>query len=129
MFCDFLKPDTTKPEVTLLSRFHRFFHGLLDSPSPEVQTMVRLSARDLRTNTGRNLAYIEQETGLNPWVFGTNRIKDELRQTHATKIPDNEKWRLIYLEKLMCTKLMAYYDGNGDLEAEISCLIDSLVCS
>ena len=62
--------NVTSPKVTLLSRCHKFFHRLLDSDSSEVQIVARLAARDLRSNLGRNLQYMREETGLDPWVYG-----------------------------------------------------------
>ena len=61
-----LAPHTVSPKISLMYRFHKFFHSLLISPSSEVQFLARLAARDLRTNTGSNLAYLRDETGLDP---------------------------------------------------------------
>ena len=41
----------------------------LASPSHEVVVVVRLVARDLRSNTGGNLAILRAaQTGLDPWM-------------------------------------------------------------
>ena len=127
MFLDFLAPHVMPPKVGLLSRFHKFFHGLLDSPSFEVQVLARLSARDIRTNIGKNLCYIEEETGLNPWVYGSNRIRDELRKRHEYVIDDRDCWRFPLLDKLLSQKQFAYYTGDSQLEEETTNLIYSLV--
>ena len=56
--------------LKLNTRQLTFFRSLLESPSPEMQTLCQLSARDLRTTLGLNLAHIQAETGLTPWEFG-----------------------------------------------------------
>ena len=124
-----LAPSLTPPKVGLLSRFHKFFHGLLNSPSPEVEILARLSARDLRTNIGRNLSYIYNETGLNPWEFGTSRIRSELKRKYRV-VPDTcDLWRLPYLDKLLSQRLEAFYCGDTEGEKQIDKLIHSLVAS
>ena len=129
IFIESLAPNVVPPNIGLLTRFHKFFFSLLESPSNEVQMMVRLSARDLRTNLGRNLEYIREETGLDPWLYGTARIKTELLNFHKLHIPDNEAWKLGYLEKLMNTRSFAYYCGNFQEEEDTNSLIHSLVTS
>ena len=74
---DLFATDVTSPKVALLSRCHKFFHRLLNSESCEVQTVARLASRDFRSNLGLNLKYMRKETGLNPWSYVTERIKEE----------------------------------------------------
>ena len=62
-FITYLAQNLLPPKIAMLTRFHKFFHSLLDSQSPEVQTIVRLSSRDIRTNVGKNLRLNEEETG------------------------------------------------------------------
>ena len=59
-FLKFLMPDTVPPNVALFAKFHKFFHALLDSPSPEVQLVCRLYARDLRTKLGEKCQIFER---------------------------------------------------------------------
>ena len=94
-----------------MTRFHKFFHSLLDSPSPEVRVLVRLSARDLRTNIGKNLRSIHDETGLDPWLFGGQRLKEELLHYNMKPVPEKDKWRIRLLEKYMGIRSQAYYIG------------------
>ena len=117
----------TPPKVSLLSRFHSFFHSLLEHPSPEIQTLFRLSARDLRTNVGKNLRLIEDETDLNPWLFGSKRIKRELLLANAAQMPETESWRLPLLGKLLDQRTFAYYAGETDMEENLNAQIKSLV--
>ena len=87
-------------------------------PPLKIQTVVRLSAQDLRTNTGKNLLYIARETGLYPWLYGTNRIKSELKIRHKYCVPEVKRWRFSYLEKLIWLKLHAFYESNETLEEQ-----------
>ena len=60
----------------LLARYVNFFKNLLKSISKEVQVLANIVARDIRSVTGKNLAYIEQETGLDPWRATSVQVKD-----------------------------------------------------
>ena len=121
-----LAPYILPPQVYLMSRFLKFFHSLLESPSPEVQVLSRLSARDLRTNVGSNLAFIKSETGLDPWMFGGRRVRDELLLTNRVCAPERDLWRLSYLRNLVEERLVLYYEGSDELHT-IDELIESLV--
>ena len=96
-----LAPGVVHPRVYLMTRFLTFFHSLLESPSPEVQVMARLSARDKRTNVGSNLDHIRCETGLDPWLYGGERIRDCLVSSNQNYIPESDVWRVEYARKLL----------------------------
>ena len=128
-FLKFLMPDTVPPNVALLTKFHKFFHGLLDSPSPEIQLVCRLSARDLRTNLGKNVKYLKEESGLDPWVFGAGRIKSELLKRHLVETQECDSWRLPYLGRLLSERFISYYNGDEQQENYLNTLIYSLVTS
>ena len=81
----------------------------------------------MRSNVGRNLSYIQRETGLNPWLFGTARVKAELKARYKSVIPNGDVWRLGCLEKLLTEKVHAYYDADREAENDINLLIQSLV--
>ena len=81
----------------------------------------------MRTNIGKNLSHIKHETGLNPWLFGTARIKSELTLNHTQVIPESETWRVIYLEKLLIPRTHAHYNGDIEIEDEMNKLISALV--
>ena len=65
----------TSARVDILARFAGFFQSLRKSPSYEVAVMAGLAGRDIRTTTGKNLKLVEELTGLDPWVFGSGRVK------------------------------------------------------
>ena len=97
-------PGVISPRVTLLSRFLNFFRGLLDSPSPEVQVLARLGARDIRSYLGANLQHVREEMGLEPWCYGGQRITDELREQNCAKILEIDGWRIHHLHKLLAER-------------------------
>ena len=117
------------PKVGLLLRFHRFFHSLLASPSFEVTVVARLVARDVRSTTGSNLTSLKLETGLNPWLYGGQRLRETLKVSHRATIPEGDEGRVLYLKSLLSERMKAFYDGNGELEAHYDELIHSLVAN
>ena len=108
-------------------KWHKFYHSLLNSPSNEVSVIARLASRDIRTTIGANLQYLRQETQLDPSLYGSNRIKEELLQYHRPTIVMQDWWRVDYLEKLLTARMQAYYDGNTDQYDQLNTLIHSLV--
>ena len=114
------------PSVSLMTLFHKFFLSLPESGSPEVQVLSRISARDMRTNLGANLYALKEETGLDPWIFGGQRLKHELLKFNFKAVPECDQWRLGYLDRLLTQRTYAYLNGMEDV-AEIEDLISSLV--
>jgi hypothetical protein len=60
----------------ILSQYVNFFRS--QSSSREVRLIAALAAQDKSSNTGSNLAKIEKETGLNPWIATPNQVKHVL---------------------------------------------------
>ena len=71
------------------------------SPSFEVMVFGRLAARDLRSTTGSNLASLRMETGLDPWLYGGQRLRDSLMARHTAMFPVGEEWRIKYIQSLL----------------------------
>ena len=105
-----LAPDITPPRVSLMTRFLKFFHGLLDADSREIQVLCRLAARDIRTSLGSNLKSAREETGLDPWVYGGQRMKQALLEYNHVHIPEGDEWRVPFLSKLLQQRLIQHYD-------------------
>ena len=99
----------------------------MDSPSHEVSVVASLAARDVRSNLGANLALIRRETGLDPWVVGPCQLKQALESAELADIPETDRWRIPYLNKLLSQKLEAHYNGDLHEEKNLRSLIDSLV--
>ena len=88
--------------------------------------MANLTGRDVRTTTGSNLKLLEELTGLNPWIYGSARIKDELIKEETSEIPVQDEWRVCYLASLLQKKQHHYYMGEEEATKELTALIDSL---
>ena len=116
----------TPPIVSLMTCFRKFFRSLIDNSSIEVMVLSRLSARDVRTNLGSNLRAIQEETELDPWLFGGDRLRDELLRHHTTPVPQSDTWRLPLLEKLLTQRTFAFFNNPEDIP-ELDQLINSLV--
>ena len=122
-----LAPHVTSLRASLLHRAVGFFHGLLASPSREVVVVALLAARDLRSNLGANLALVQEETGLNPWLAGRSELRMALEAANQAPVPQQDSWRVPLLEKLLAARLQAHYDANEEEEQRLKGLINSLV--
>ena len=120
-----LSPEITSARVDILSKYVGFFRGLRASPSPEVSFMAYFTARDLRTVTGRNLRFVRDESGLDPWTESPARVKKVLAEIRDD-VPTGDEWRLPYLGKLLEQKQRAHYGGFTAETERLSGLIDSL---
>ena len=108
----------TSTRVTILSRYVNFFRSLLKSSSSEVRLVATLAAQDKSSNTGSNLAKIEQETGLNPWTASPCQVKQALLEKEAP-VP--------FLSKLISQRYEL--DSTGKDTELISQFVDSLCIS
>ena len=95
----------------ILSRFVKFFQGLLVAPSHEVRTVALLVARDIRTTTGKNLDLIRQEANMDPWTVKSHAVKKKLTQSETVDVREEDKWRVKYLAKLLEQRQELYYGG------------------
>ena len=122
-----LSGDLTSVKTDALSRFIKFFRGLMDSPSMEVAVMCGVAGGDVQTTTGQNINLVRWESGLsNPLAVSARKLKEVLGSKLAT-VPVNDQWRLGYLGKLLEARGLAYYEGD-DTE-RLTELIDSLCTS
>ena len=110
----------------IMSRFCKFFRGLLISPSREVAILANLLGRDIRSASGSNLALIAEITGCNPWIDGHVKIRKELNEAEAVTPADADKWRVKYLCMLLEQRQEWYYRGEESETKEVQNLIDSL---
>ena len=122
-----LAPHCLPIMKSLLSRFHTFFLSLLSSPSKEVRIISRLAARDLRTSLGSNLRLLSEKSGMDPWTTSPSNMKLRLKHTCRIQVPENDKWRLPYLGKLLNARLWAHYSCNDEQEEILTQLIESLI--
>ena len=122
-----LAPEDASMRASLLCRSAGFFHGLLTSQSREVVVMALLAARDMQSSLGSNLALVREESKLNPWVAGRGELRAALEAADRVPVPQQDKWRGPYLEKLLVLRLQAYYAGDKVEEKRLQDLICSLV--
>ena len=94
----YLAKDFLSLRNQILSRYPSFFSNLLNSPSGEVRLLANIVGRDCQSNTYKNLRYIQQLSGLDPWVFSSYRIKSALP---VKMVPESEMWRINFLTKLI----------------------------
>ena len=85
--------------------------------------LAHIVARDVRTTTGSNLHLIRNMTGLDPWSCLGIQVKKVLGEGLA-EVPQQDKWRLLYLERLLDKRGEMYY-RNEDT-TQLTELIDSI---
>ena len=71
--------------------------------------MAVLTARDMGTVTGRNMRLIETETGLDLWVATPTMVRETLRVRESVSIPEEDQWRVPYLQKLLEQRQQLHY--------------------
>ena len=105
------------------SRFVKFFDKLRKSKSEEVRILSELVGRDMGSTTGKNLALLERETGMNPWSSPSWKVSAKLDSMKAP-VPVQDIWRLDYLGKLLRER----YRLSKELQQtkQIDALIESL---
>ena len=108
----------------VLGRFPGFFQRLLDSPSVEVGIMARLAAKDARTTTAANIAYIQRLTKVDPSEADGLEVRSNLP---VQSVPEKESWRIGLLDKLMQQRADVMKAG-GDCKRLIA-MISSLCTS
>ena len=78
-------------KVDILARFAGFLTSLRKSPSYEVAVLANLTARDIRTTTGKNVKQVSEKSGLDPWVYGSARIKEELARAEIVEVAETDQ--------------------------------------
>ena len=121
-----LAPGITSAKADILARYAGFYRSLRMSPSHEVAVMANLAGRDLRSTTGMNLNYVKECAGLDPWAYGSRRLKDELTKNETAVVPAVDEWRIRYLKDLLEQRQRLHYMGDKEGEKAVTALIDSL---
>ena len=96
-----LDAGLTSARVDILARYGGFLRSLRKSPSHEVTVMANLAARDLRSTTGSNVRLLQECSGLDPWEYGTARLKEELVKREVVDIMDQDKWRINLVKEVL----------------------------
>ena len=91
-------------KVDILARFAGFLTSLRKSPSYEVAVLAK--------------------SGLDPWVYGSTRIKEELARAEIVEVAETDQWRTDYLRKLLEQRQILHYEGDKEGKEMLSDLID-----
>ena len=87
------------PKTMLSSRFMKFKDSLCSSSKMEVSLLANLASNDNRTVMGKTLAKLKRELGCQ--VLTTGVVKKNMEYF---PIPDEERWRLGFMEELLDVK-------------------------
>ena len=93
----------------------------------KVGVVARLAARDIRSNLGSNVDLLRRETGLDPGTAGKSQVCRVLKEKNMVNVPEEEGWRVPYLQKFLSERLMAHYTKYVQGEKRLQGLVDSLV--
>ena len=115
------------PELIFWKGTQNFFHGLRKSASYEVRVLANLTARDLRTTTGKNLKIVKEASGLDPWTASVAEIKEAIMENEQVEVAPEHQWKIPYLEKLLLFMQEFKYKGMDKEQEELKELINSLV--
>ena len=80
-----------------------------------------MMGRCARSKTGKNLKYLERETGLDPWTAKAWCVIDKVKRV---EVPMGEGWRIQYLSKLL--HAMKELETKCQYVEELNALIESL---
>ena len=108
----------TTARTDILTRFIKFFQGLLVAPSHEVRTVAMLVARDLRTTTAKNLNLVRRETDMDPWRVNPSDIKLQLCMKELVCVAPEDEWRVAYLAKLLEHRQELKYNAMEDSQTD-----------
>ena len=100
-----LATEHTTLRNQVLGRYPGFLQGLMKSPSPEVQFLVRVMMNTPRSNTRDNINYIQELTGLSARYHAKSQIRAALP---VMEVPELEKWRLGLLHVLFDQRKIQY---------------------
>ena len=75
--------------------------ALNDSASDEVKVLFNIMRKDIQSNTGKNMNWIQNQTGLNP-----SKVNARVMRNHKMieDIPEADVWRIPMLDKLLRKK-------------------------
>ena len=91
--------------------------------------LSRFLARNVQSNTGKNLQYIQEETGLSPWFACRGGLRDALVAGEVVGVLPQDRWRIPYLGSLLSQRREARTLALEEEEKRLSQLIDSLVAN
>ena len=81
----------------MMARYVKFHQNLLQSKSFEVQVLVNLVSKDIRSTTAKNIALIEKEAGKTANNLSPQQVRELIVKP---PVPMNQEWRMPLLQKL-----------------------------
>ena len=76
--------------------------------------------------TGKNLRYLQEASGLDPWTSSVSKLKEALMTSEVVEIPKPDEWRLSYLCSLLRQRREAHDLALEEEEKHLTGLIESL---
>ena len=125
-FLPMLPPGAVSASGEIVARFVSFFRGLRKAPIQEVVSAALFLARDRRSKLGKNLAYVESQTGQDPWTASPELVRRSAMEREVVEPPPQDAWRLTYLAKLLRQWQQLHRLGLKVEEERVQQLIDSL---
>ena len=86
-----------------------------------------LTARDLSSNVGANLALVREVAGLDPWSAGKKELMAALEVADRAPVPQQDSWRVQALQKLLNARLTAHFSEDTAEETQLQSFIKSIV--
>ena len=117
----------TSARTDILGRYVKFLMGLRSSLCQEVRVLFNIVARDLLSTTAKNIKFIQENSGLDPWAVALGRLRQALVTHQLVDIPHQEAWKVDYLSSLLRQLQEAKNLGQKDRLTYIQDLVDSLV--
>ena len=105
----------------ICTRYVSFFNKLFTSSSKEIRHLARIVAHDANSTVYKNLKYIQELSGWNPWDSTGHQIGLKIE---SSRVPPNNEWRMTLLKKLLATRMLKSFDLEDT--KHISVMIDSL---
>ena len=122
-----LSSGMSSARTDILGRYQKFFFSLKKSACYEVRVLANLTAKDLRTTTGRNLRAVRDASGLDPLNSSSCKIKTAIASRELVDVQPQDQWRTKYLWTLLGRVQEAKSMAMLDEQKELQTLIDSLV--
>ena len=114
-------------KVDLMTRYQKFYTNLLKSPSYPVRILSAMLRSDVRSCSGRNIAFITDEAGVDPLSISKGILTKKLDKKR--EIPENEAWVLDEINDMLGLLMMMKHNGiRGEEENQIKDMVDCL-CS
>ena len=88
--------------------------------------LANLASRDIRSNKGANIRVVEDASGLSVWNCCQVKLREAIRVQEKAQVEESDKWRIPYLNKLLCQRQELDYLGLEEEKTRVEELINSL---